>query len=144
MVAIVGSYAFRPFTLVSAATCASPISINCLMASARVGGSACLRRHSFTASSWRSSSRTATRLVILRFRLGMHGGLASPCFDVGSIVILGYSETSSQPCWGFAMSVAQKVHALLTSLSPTDIQALPPFERRRLADLCRHVAGLAD
>jgi hypothetical protein len=42
------------------------------------------------------------------------------------------------------MSLATKVHALLTSLSPADIQALSPFERRRLADLCRHVAEMAE
>jgi hypothetical protein len=42
------------------------------------------------------------------------------------------------------MSLAAKVLALLTSLSPADVEALPPFERRRLADLCRHVADLAE
>jgi hypothetical protein len=42
------------------------------------------------------------------------------------------------------MSLATKVLALLTSLSPADIEALPPFERRRLADLCSHVAELAE
>jgi hypothetical protein len=43
-----------------------------------------------------------------------------------------------------AVSIATKVFALLTSLSPADIEALPPFERRRLADMCRHVAQLAE
>jgi hypothetical protein len=42
------------------------------------------------------------------------------------------------------MPLAAKVLALLTSLSPADVQALPPFERRRLADLCRYVAQLAE
>ncbi len=42
------------------------------------------------------------------------------------------------------MSLAAKVHALLVSLSPADIAALAPVERRRLADLCRHVAAMAD
>jgi hypothetical protein len=42
------------------------------------------------------------------------------------------------------MTLATKVFALLTSLSPSDIETLPPFERRRLADLCRHVAEIAE
>jgi Cdc6-like AAA superfamily ATPase len=42
------------------------------------------------------------------------------------------------------MSLATKVMALLASLSPSDIAELSPFERRRLADLCRHVAELAE
>ena len=42
------------------------------------------------------------------------------------------------------MSLASKVMALLASLSPADIAELSPFERRRLADLCRHVAELAE
>jgi hypothetical protein len=42
------------------------------------------------------------------------------------------------------MSLAAKVFALLTSLSPADIQALPPIQRQRLADLCRHCAALAE
>jgi hypothetical protein len=50
------SYAFRPLTLESAATCASPISMNHLMASARVGGSTCLRRLSF--GEFRKSAQT--------------------------------------------------------------------------------------
>jgi hypothetical protein len=42
------------------------------------------------------------------------------------------------------MSLATKVLALLTSMSPADVEALPPFERCRLADLCRHCAELAE
>jgi hypothetical protein len=42
------------------------------------------------------------------------------------------------------MPLATKVFALLTSLSPADIEALAPAERRRLADQLRHVADLAE
>ena len=42
------------------------------------------------------------------------------------------------------MSVIQKTIALLDALNPTDVQALSPFERRRFADLLKHLADLAD
>jgi hypothetical protein len=40
--------------------------------------------------------------------------------------------------------IADKVTALLTALTPADVQALPPAQRRRFADLCRHWAALAE
>ena len=42
------------------------------------------------------------------------------------------------------MSVIEKTVALLSALSPADVQAMPPIERRRFADLLRHWAKLAD
>jgi hypothetical protein len=42
------------------------------------------------------------------------------------------------------MSVIEKTIALLGGLNPQDLQALPPFERRRFADICRHWADLAE
>lgn len=42
------------------------------------------------------------------------------------------------------MSIAAKVAALLEALRPADIEALPPFTRRQLADRCRHLAALAE
>jgi hypothetical protein len=42
------------------------------------------------------------------------------------------------------MSLASKVAALLAAVTHADVQALAPFERRQLADLCRHVADLCD
>ena len=39
---------------------------------------------------------------------------------------------------------ADKIVALLAGLKPSDIQALPPAERRRFADWCRRAADLAD
>ena len=42
------------------------------------------------------------------------------------------------------MSVINKTVALLDALTPADVQALTPFERRRFADLCRHLAELAE
>ena len=42
------------------------------------------------------------------------------------------------------MSVVEKTFALLTALKPSDVQALPPFERRRFSDLCKHWASIAD
>jgi hypothetical protein len=42
------------------------------------------------------------------------------------------------------MPIAEKVAALLEAVTLTDVQALPPCERRRFADLCRHMAALAE
>ena len=42
------------------------------------------------------------------------------------------------------LAVVDKIAALFAALTPTDVRALPPAERRRLADLCRHWAGVAD
>lgn len=42
------------------------------------------------------------------------------------------------------MRTAEKVSALLEALGPIDFRALPPAERRRLADQCRRVILLAD
>jgi len=42
------------------------------------------------------------------------------------------------------MSVIEKTVALLDALTPTDVQALPPAQRRRFADICKHWATLAD
>jgi hypothetical protein len=40
--------------------------------------------------------------------------------------------------------IADKIVAMLVSLSPADIEHLPPVERRRLADCCRHTAEAAE
>jgi hypothetical protein len=42
------------------------------------------------------------------------------------------------------MSVALKIAALFNVLSREEVDALPPAERRRFADLCRHWADFAD
>ncbi len=42
------------------------------------------------------------------------------------------------------MTIASKVAALLDTIRRQDLEALPPVERRRFADLCRYVAGLAE
>ena len=42
------------------------------------------------------------------------------------------------------MTIAAKIAALLPVVRRQDIEELPPFERRRLADLCRHIASIAD
>jgi hypothetical protein len=42
------------------------------------------------------------------------------------------------------MSVIEKTIALLGGLSPADVQALPPAQRRRFADMCKHWASLAE
>jgi hypothetical protein len=42
------------------------------------------------------------------------------------------------------MSVVEKTIALLGGLSPADLQALPPAQRRRFADMCRHLADMAE
>jgi hypothetical protein len=42
------------------------------------------------------------------------------------------------------IALTDRIVALLVTLSPADIAAQSPAERRRLADQCRHVAGLAE
>jgi hypothetical protein len=42
------------------------------------------------------------------------------------------------------MSLANKVTALLTGLTPNQVQAMPPVERQNLADQRRRIAALAE
>jgi hypothetical protein len=42
------------------------------------------------------------------------------------------------------MPVADKIAALFGALTREEVDALPPAERRRFADLCRHWANFAD
>lgn len=42
------------------------------------------------------------------------------------------------------MSLAEKAYALLGTLTPADIQALPPAKRQQFAALCKHLAEVAD
>ncbi len=42
------------------------------------------------------------------------------------------------------MSVADKIAALFNALTREEVDALPPAERRRFADLCRHWADFAE
>jgi len=42
------------------------------------------------------------------------------------------------------MSVIEKTIALLGGISPADVMALPPAQRRRFADICKHWAKLAE
>ena len=42
------------------------------------------------------------------------------------------------------MSVIEKTIALLGGINPADVQALPPAQRRRFADICKHWATLAE
>jgi hypothetical protein len=42
------------------------------------------------------------------------------------------------------ISIADRIVALITSMQPEAIASLPPAERRRLADHCRHVVALCD
>ena len=42
------------------------------------------------------------------------------------------------------MSLAEKAFALIEVLRPEDVQALPMAKRQRFADLCRHLADLAE
>jgi hypothetical protein len=42
------------------------------------------------------------------------------------------------------MPVVEKAAALLEAITPAELAAMPPARRRRFADLCRHVAGLAE
>jgi hypothetical protein len=42
------------------------------------------------------------------------------------------------------MSVADKIAALFGALTREEVDAMPPVDRRRFADLCRHWADFAD
>ena len=42
------------------------------------------------------------------------------------------------------MSIADKITALFNALTREEVDAMPPIERRRFADLCRHWANFAD
>jgi len=42
------------------------------------------------------------------------------------------------------MTIAAKVAALLAAIRRRDVEELSPAERQRFANLCRHVAGLAE
>jgi hypothetical protein len=42
------------------------------------------------------------------------------------------------------MSIADKIAALFCVLTREEVDAMPPAERRRFADLCRHWANFAD
>jgi hypothetical protein len=42
------------------------------------------------------------------------------------------------------MSVAETIAALFNALTREEVDAMPPAERRRFADLCRHWADFAD
>ena len=42
------------------------------------------------------------------------------------------------------MSVATKIAALFQALTQEGLDAMPPAERRRLADTCRHWAEMAE
>jgi len=42
------------------------------------------------------------------------------------------------------MSLAARVTALLTGLTPSQIQVMPPIDRQQLANECRRIAALAD
>ena len=42
------------------------------------------------------------------------------------------------------MSLAAKVAALLTGLTPSQIQVMTPLDRLQLANECRRIAALAD
>jgi hypothetical protein len=42
------------------------------------------------------------------------------------------------------MSVAEKALALLNIIRPEDLATLPPAQRERFAQICLHVAGLAE
>lgn len=42
------------------------------------------------------------------------------------------------------MSVAGKITALFNALTREEVDAMPPIERRRFADLCRHWADFAE
>jgi hypothetical protein len=42
------------------------------------------------------------------------------------------------------MSIAGKIVALFQALTREEVDAMPPAERRRFADLCRHWAHCAD
>jgi hypothetical protein len=42
------------------------------------------------------------------------------------------------------MSVANKIIALLDTMTAASLDSLPPIRRRQFADLCRHWAKIAD
>jgi hypothetical protein len=42
------------------------------------------------------------------------------------------------------IDLTDKIVALLVALGPEHVEALPPAERRRLADQCRRVVNLAE
>lgn len=42
------------------------------------------------------------------------------------------------------MPVADKIAALFNALTREEVDAMPPVERRRFADLCRHWADFAE
>jgi hypothetical protein len=42
------------------------------------------------------------------------------------------------------IDLTDKIVALLVALGPDDVEALPPAERRRLADQCRRVVNIAE
>jgi hypothetical protein len=42
------------------------------------------------------------------------------------------------------MSVAEKIAALFNALTREEVDAMPPVERRRFADLCRHWADFSE
>lgn len=42
------------------------------------------------------------------------------------------------------MSVIEKAFALLDALTPAQVHALAPAQRRRLVELCRHWAAVAE
>ena len=42
------------------------------------------------------------------------------------------------------MSITDQAHAYLGFLEPKDFERMPPAQRQRFADLCRHVALLAE
>src|SRR5688572_1705629 len=52
---------------------------------------------------------------------------------------LGYSLGEARD-----MTIVTKVAALLVAVRRQDIERLSPAERQRLADLCRHVAAMAE
>jgi hypothetical protein len=42
------------------------------------------------------------------------------------------------------MCIAEKIAALFNVLTREEVNAMPPFERRRFADVCRYWADFAD
>jgi hypothetical protein len=42
------------------------------------------------------------------------------------------------------MSLANKIAALLTSLTRNQVEAMTPIERQQLADQCRRIAAIAE
>lgn len=42
------------------------------------------------------------------------------------------------------IEITDKIIGLLDSLTPQQLKDLPPVQKRRLADRCRHVARMAD